>query len=255
MLEHEFPILEYDDSLQAMIAPPSAREGRALPECGVACFQQHCVDALVSESNAGVVHNLKSNMGKHPIYQVDANGKSVAVFMPGLGAPFATAFLEEVIALGCRKLVVIGSCGVLDGNLPKGTLIVPTSAVRDEGTSYHYIPAGREVAPSSRVVASIENVLKARGCRYVLGKTWTTDAIYRETAARVSRRRDEGCLTVEMEASALFAMASFRGAEIGLILSSGDDLSGEVWDPRTGHSPIISDHDLLRLAVEICAAL
>lgn len=255
MLEHDFPILEYDHSLHAMITPSPAREGCGLPECAVACFYQHCVDSFVSATNSEVIYDVKSNMGKHPIYQVDAAGKSVALFVPGLGAPFAAAFLEEVIALGCRKLIVIGSCGVLDSNLPKGTLVVPTSAIRDEGTSYHYIPAGREVAPSSRVVAVIENMLKAKGRQCVLGKTWTTDAIYRETAAKVKRRRAEGCLTVEMEASALFAVASFRGVEIGQILSSHDDLSGEVWDPRSGHSPIICEYDLLKLAVEICAML
>jgi uridine phosphorylase len=255
VLEHEFPILEYDDSPRAVLEPPSAREGRELPECGVGCFQQHCVDALVSELGAESTHHLGSNLGKHPIYQIDCGGRRIALFVPGLGAPFAAAFLEEVIALGCRKMIFIGTCGVLADGLPRGSLIVPTSAVRDEGTSYRYLPPGREAVPSSRVVQMIANALQAKGHPHVLGKTWTTDGIYRETLPRLGRRRAEGCMAVEMEAAALFAVAQFRGAEMGMILYGADDLSGEAWDSRADHPPITSDHDLLKLAMEVAATL
>jgi uridine phosphorylase len=121
---------------------------------------------------------------------------------------------------------------VLDGSLTVGHLIVPTSAVRDEGTSYHYLPPSREVAADPHAVAVIEQTLQRHGVAYVTGKTWTTDAIYRETPEKIKRRRAEGCLAVEMEASALFAVAQFRGVTLGQILYGGDDVSGLEWDGR-----------------------
>jgi uridine phosphorylase len=121
---------------------------------------------------------------------------------------------------------------VLDREIAVGHVIVPTSAVRDEGTSYHYLPPGREVSASPAAVAAITQTLEARHVPYILGKTWTTDAIFRETAGKVARRRAEGCLAVEMEAAAFFAVAQFRGVTFGQMLYGGDDVSGSEWDDR-----------------------
>ena len=127
---------------------------------------------------------------------------------------------------------------MLDREIAVGHVVVPTSAVRDEGTSYHYLPPSREVAASAEGTAAIERALRARNVPYVLGKTWTTDAIFRETAGKVQMRRAEGCLTVEMEAAAFFAVAQFRGVTFAQLLYGGDDVSGEVWDDRGwGHAP------------------
>lgn len=113
--------------------------------------------------------------------------------------------------------------------------LIPTSAVRDEGTSYHYLPPSREVSARTRAVAALQDTLTAHNIPFVLGKTWTTDAIYRETPARIARRRDEGCIAVEMEAAAFFAVAQFRGVELAQILYAGDDVSGDTWDTRDWH--------------------
>ena len=113
-----------------------------------------------------------------------------------------------------------------------GHVIVATAAVRDEGTSYHYLPASREVAPTDDAVAAIVATLERHEIPFVTGKTWTTDALYRETRGKVARRAAEGCLTVEMEAAAFFAVARFRGVSFGQMLYAGDDLSGDAWDDR-----------------------
>ena len=172
----------------------------------------------------------------HPIYELQFGDRPIAVVHPRVGAPMGAAVLEKLIAIGCRKFIACGGAGVLVPKVVLGHLVVPTSAIRDEGTSYHYLPAGREVAPTPRALAAIESVLKANGHDYLLGKTWTTDALYRETRAKVERRKREGCLTVEMEAAAFFAVAKFRGVEFGQILYAGDDLSGE-WDHRNWMKP------------------
>ena len=131
-----------------------------------------------------------------------------------------------------------------------GHVIVPTSAVRDEGTSYHYVPASREIAPTTDALDAIVATLDARGVPYVTGKTWTTDGIYRETRDKVRRRVAEGCLSVEMEAAAFFAVARFRGVSFGQMLYAGDDLSGEAWDDRGWPHHGTGRSALIRLAAE-----
>ena len=143
-----------------------------------------------------------------------------------------------------------------DGSeITRGHVVVPSSAVRDEGTSYHYAPPSREIAPSGEAVAAIEAALEERNVPYVLGKTWTTDGFYRETPNLVRRRKAEGCLTVEMEAASLFAMAQFRGVTLGFILSVGDDVSGEKWDDRGWLSKPLDAWGTFDLAVEACLRL
>lgn len=232
-MTHNAPILDFDGEPEAILEPRKLiRPLGAMPTHGVICFFQDVITHFVTLGLAQEIFALKSEMGRHPIYVHEVQGHRVALFHPGVGAPLAAAILEEVVALGCRTLVACGGCGVLDRELALGHLVVPTSAVRDEGTSYHYLPPGREVAASPLAVAAIEQTLQRRNVEYILGKTWTTDAIYRETRARMALRRSEGCVTVEMEAAALFAVAQFRNVQLGQILYGGDNLDGDEWDGR-----------------------
>jgi uridine phosphorylase len=157
--------------------------------------------------------------------------------------------------LGCRKFIVCGGCGVIEKGIAVGHLIVVSAAVRDEGTSFHYRPAGRELQADARGVAALEAALKAQGLPYLVGKTWTTDAPYRETRDKVELRRSEGCLTVEMEASALMAVAQFRNVVLGQVLYGGDDLSGEEWHHRDWRSRSDVREKLFWLAADACFGL
>ncbi len=127
-----------------------------------------------------------------------------------------------------------------------------SSAVRDEGTSYHYLPPGREVHAHAAGVAALKTILVRRGVPYFVGKTWTTDAPYRETPAKIAARKSEGCVAVEMEAASLMAVAQFRGVTLGQVLYSGDDLSGGEWDNRGWQSHREVRRNLFWLAVEAC---
>ena len=255
MLEHAFPILEYDHSPDALIEPSQVFSPIDIPHHCVLCFFQDVITSLREQNLLRVVYTLDSEMGPNPVYALEVDGRPLALMHPGVGAPLAGAFTDELIALGCRKFIACGGGGVLDRNLVVGHLVVPDSAVRDEGTSYHYLPPSREVEPSPEAVAAIEATLRQHGTPYVVGKTWTTDAFYRETAARVARRRAEGCLTVEMEAATLFAVGRFRGATVGQILYSGDDLSGEEWDGRKWRDRQSIRERLFWLAAEACLRL
>jgi uridine phosphorylase len=246
-----FPILEYDPARTAVIEPHIVHRPRDVPEHCVLCFFQDVIDDVCR--SARVVHKPRGEEGEHPIYQLEFGDQSIIVAHPRVGAPMSAAILESLIAIGCRKFIACGGAGVLVPKIVLGHLVVPTFAIRDEGTSYHYLPAGREVAPTPRALAAIQSVLKANGHDYLLGKTWTTDALYRETRAKVERRKREGCLTVEMEAAAFFAVAQFRGVEFGQILYAGDDLSGE-WDHRNWMKHEIRER-LFHLSAEACLKL
>ena len=174
---------------------------------------------------------------------------------PGVGAPLAAGFLEELIARGVTRVIACGGAGVLVPEIALGHVIVPTAAIRDEGTSYHYLAPSREVQPSPEAVAAIVATLERHGVPHVTGKTWTTDALYRETREKAARRVAEGCLTVEMEAAAFFAVARFRGIAFGQLLYAGDDLSGDVWNSRGWDGHETGRQLLFRLAAEAVLAL
>ncbi len=254
-MQEEYPILEFDATLEAILEPQRLLRPIDIPQHVIVCFFQDVITQLSQRHTTHIIKHLKSEIGTHPIYEVDIEGKRLAVFHPGIGGPLAGAILEEVIALGGKKFIACGGAGVLDGTLAVGHIIVPAAAVRDEGTSYHYLPPGREVSADPEAVAAIEAVLKAHQCAYVVGKTWTTDAIYRETRAKVQRRRAEGCLTVEMEAASFFAIAQFRKVQFAQLLYGGDDVSSEKWDSRHWDTHTSVREKLFWLAVEACLSL
>jgi len=255
MERHDYPILEYDPARKAIIEPAAPDCEPFLPEHCVICFFGDEVQRLVDAEGLAPAHEFRSEMGRFPIYVIERNGESLALFQPGIGAPLAAGFLDETIPLGCQKFVVCGGCGVLDRGIQCGHLLVPTAALRDEGTSYHYLPASRIATPSPKAVEAIEAVLDAHGLPYIETMTWTTDGLYRETAAKVAARREEGCLCVEMEASAMFAVAQFRGVTLGQLLYAGDDVSGDEWDTRDWDKMPTLRARVLALAIEACLRL
>ena len=222
------PILEFDPSPTAVIEPSEVIEPADVPLHAVLCFFQDVIAKVVAEHDAKLIDHLISEIGRNPLYELTMAGRRLALIHPGVGAPLAAGTLEELIARGCRAFVACGGAGVLVPDVTLGHAIVPTAAVRDEGTSYHYLPPAHEAVPTAQAVAALVETLDAHHVPYVTGKTWTTDAIYRETRGKVERRVAEGCLTVEMEAAAFFAVAAFRGVEFGQLLYAGDDLSGDA---------------------------
>ena len=146
-------------------------------------------------------------------------------------------------------VVVCGGAGVLDGSIPVSTPIVVTRGLRDEGTSYHYARPGRWSRPDPAVTRALRAACRAEDVPHRAGPTWTTDAVYRETPRQIRRRRTEGCLTVEMEAAALFAVARFRGVSLGQVLYAGDDVSGPRWRHRDWLAQTEARHRLYRVGL------
>lgn len=232
MERREYPIVEFDGISPAYIEPKATVKAVDMPERCVPCFFRDVIDPLTEAGRLRPICAYRTELGVHTFYELDTGAQRIAVYQPGLGAPMAAMLLEAAIAFGARKFVACGGAGNLRKDLYTGHVIIPVSAVRDEGTSYHYLPPSREVEADPDAVAAIEAALKSHGLKYVAGKTWTTDGVYRETHERTRIRREEGCLAVEMECAAFFAVARYRGAQFGQLLYSGDDLSGAAWDPR-----------------------
>jgi len=248
-----YPILEFDSERKSILNPTWSDQIKPPPTRAVACFFQDVLTGLRKEGRLQRIGALESEIGLNPIYSLDWQGQPILVFHPGVGAPLAAGFLEEVIAGGVRQVIACGGCGVLQADIVAGHPVVLTSAVRDEGTSYHYMAPGREACPSSKATAAIEQALQARGIDYLKGKSWTTDAFYRETPVRRQARVTEGCQVVEMEAAAFFAVATFRGIEFGQIVYGGDLVVPEGWDKRDWLDRKDARNLLFWLAVEACA--
>jgi uridine phosphorylase len=249
------PILEFDPAREAMVEPALVSESIQAPEACVICFFREVIQQIAGQPGAAVLTVFEWEDAPHPLYEIPYAGRRLAFFHPGVGAPVAAGLLEEVIVAGCRKFIACGGSGVLERGVPVGELVVVEAAVRDEGLSYHYLPPARDVSADPRGLKALETTLRARGVPFRRAKTWTTDAPYRETRARVAARQAEGCLTVEMEAAALMAVAQFRGVPFGQLLYAGDDLSGQEWDRRDGRSQPDIRRQMFWLAAEACLAL
>ncbi|NPV84527.1 MAG: nucleoside phosphorylase [Anaerolineae bacterium] len=255
MSDYTYPILEFDASRDAILNPCPKALLRPLPQRGVLCFFADVISDLALSGALQQIGSLVSEIGLNPVYLMQREGKELFVCHPGVGAPLAAGFLEELIALGGRQFVACGSCGALKEGIGVGQLLILTAAVRDEGTSYHYLPAGHEVSASPSVVAALEKTFQRCGLPYRLTKTWTTDALYRETIERRAKRVSEGCEVVEMEAAAFFAVAEFRNVAFGQVVYGGDLVIPEGWDSRRWNARGNVRHLLFSLTVEACSAL
>src|SRR3989344_1277013 len=147
--------------------------------------------------------------------------------MSGIGAPHAVTILEEIIALGAKEFINIGTAG---GLYSKGIFLC-NKAIRDEGTSAHYIPHSKYSYPDENLTKKLGKLMAKEKIIFNVAPTWTIDAPYRETKKEIEHYKKQGIATVEMEASALFSVAKFRKVKIASIFVVSDIL-GEKWEPK-----------------------
>ena len=151
---------------------------------------------------------------------------------PFVGAPYAVMILETLIAWGARKILFVGWCGSVSETVKIGDIIIPTSALIDEGTSRHYQNKDTRVSyPSDSILSVLRAGLDQKQIPFHQGPIWTTDAVYRETRHKVSHFQSRGAIGVEMELSALCTVAEFRGIEIAALVIVGDELTAARWHP------------------------
>ncbi|GAB3583092.1 nucleoside phosphorylase [Calidifontibacter terrae] len=249
------PLLEFDATRQAFIEPGDVRAATDVPEACVLSWFHDGIERAVERLGGHQVAENRWEDGPHPLFEVEIEGRRVGLVPMPVSGSAAGNLVEELIALGCRSFVACGGAGSLRPDVTLGHLVVVTSAMRDEGLSHHYLPPDRAVDADPVAVAVLEATLTENEVPYVAGRTWTTDAFFRETPAKIAARRDEGCLTVDMEAASIAAVARFRDVRLAQLLYGGDDLSGATWDHRSWRTQHEVRDNMLTLAMDAAVRL
>lgn len=198
------------------------------PDGVILCYSKKLMEHVLENHKTTNVQRFYGEM-----YLLNETKNNVAIVGKfGIGAPVATMLLEELIAFGVKRFISIGTAGTLQKNLRAGDLVVCERAIRDEGTSYHYLKASKYAYASPGMTGRIKKALDAADQKYFVGTSWTVDAPYRETIAEARQYQKDGVATVEMEASALFAVAQYRGVEMGAMFTISDSLAELQWSPK-----------------------
>lgn len=230
--KNEIPILEFDTDREAVIGPDHEKLGLKLPGKCVFAFLDDYIDEYANKTNAYQAASFVSVTKEYPVYVTKYKGEEIALCQAPVGAAAATQVLDWLIGYGVREIISTGSCGSLE-NFAEGMFLIPSKALRDEGTSYHYAPPSRYIEINHKALIAIEKTISAHNMKYREVTTWSTDGFFRETKEKVEYRRSEGCSVVEMECAALAACASFRDAVWGMILYTADSLADvDQYDER-----------------------
>lgn len=249
LFKNEFPILEFDDSGSSVIMPNHENLDLILPEKCVYGFLGDEIDEYALKNKAIKVSEFVSATKLYPVYVTKYKGYEICFSQAPVGSAAAAQFLDWLIAYGVREIISTGTCGCLV-DIEESVFVIPTRALRDEGTSYHYMKPSRFVDVDKKAVGAIKDLFLERGINYIETTTWTTDGFYRETEAMVKYRVEEGCRVVEMECAALCALAKLRDVIWGEILFTADTLCDvENYDQRNWAEDTLSY--ALELAMDV----
>ena len=244
---------EFDANRQAIINPQDLHgpiEG--FPKVVISCFSRVTFARLLENYDHEVIARTSMANFEVCVYGITIGDQQIAAFNAPVGAASCVGILEDLIQFGMEKLVLFGTCGVLDRDIEATSIIIPTAALRDEGTSYHYLPASDEVEVNKKSLSLFQAFLDSHKVSYQSGKVWTTDAPYRETIDKMKRRKEAGAICVDMECSAVAALAAFRDLELCHFFYAADHLSEEQWDIRTlsNHEDLDSKDRIAELAIQ-----
>ena len=251
-------LTEFDTDRDAVINPDIIHKPVAgFPQTVVSIFSHHLFRRVVEALHGKEIAHTKDVDGIWPVYEVIYKGKRLALYKARLGAPACVGCFEDIIPMGAKRIILLGNCGVLEKTIADCAVIIPERAIRDEGTSYHYAPAADYIDVNKKYVEEFISVLDEFGYPHVMGTTWTTDAFYRETRAKVAARKAMGAICVEMECAAMQAMCDFRGVEFFQFLYAGDDLDHSNWDPRSlsGTAKLDEKEKIALLAFELASRI
>lgn len=224
------------ENLLSRAASMQGKEWGPIPSCCILDFDGEL--APVATGRFGARPSAHWPCFHTTLLVIERDGFEMGLIAGTVGGPFAVLIAEELIASGCRHIVGYSSAGAIADSLQLPCLVVPEGALRDEGTSYHYLPPSRWVQAQGRLPAILARHAALCGLPIHRGMSWTTDAPYRETQQQIERHRAEGILTVEMEAAALMALAEARGAEIASLLHVTNSFATQENDFAKGESNI-----------------
>ena len=243
----------YSEELIKVNMQRSFCEVEDFPEIVIGAFKEETFRVLAQIASAEAICSLRGGR-TIPVYRVRWQGREVGLFHSLMGGAGTVCLMESLIARGVKKILLYGNCGVLNKEIAAGHLILPTDAYRDEGTSYHYLPVSDYVEVTT--YKQLAQIMDTLHLPYVTGKVWTTDAFYRETRSNMEKRKNDGCIAVDMECASAMAIGKFRGVPVYQFFYADDCLDGEKWDPRTlGARPSSSHEKYLRVALEVASRL
>lgn len=208
---------------------------RSTYECAKNLVNGKCVEWLYGEAQPFCI-------GKH-------NDVEIGVGRFWIGAPATAMTLEEAIACGAKKIFEVGVAGSLQTSLQPGHLVVVTEAIRDEGTSHHYFPAEVRVESCRQLRERLVKHLTERKIAHSIGSIWSTDGVYRETRGKLRKFGDNGVLAVDMETSAIFAVAKYRNVDAASAQVISDVLTETGWLQAFHHHSVKESTEILLKAV------
>jgi uridine phosphorylase len=236
---HHIPLLEHPLETASAFTPESlidaVKVSRKLPSISVpdVCVLEFDGDLTDHLVQSGAVQPWPTWACFHtPMFAMNVDGMPCGIVPRAIGGPYAVLVAEQLLASGAKVIVGLTSAGRISPQLSIPSLVVATAAIRDEGTSYHYLPPARTVAAPATLISPLESHLKQLGLPVQSGLVWTTDAPYRETQEQIEAHAAERVLAVEMQAASLFALAQVRKAQIGVVahVSNAIDHTGEPFD-------------------------
>ena len=242
----------FDINSEAIITPSSFfGEKNNICDIAIATFSHEIyLSALALFANEQIGELRAANRTK-PIHLLDVNGQKICFYLSEIGATLAgTDIIEINWKTGASKFIYYGSAGSLDKEKTTGKYVIPTEAYRDEGMSYHY------AKPSDYIKIKNADIMEKMFCElklpYIKSRVWTTDAMSRETRTLVQKRKEEGCVAVEMELAGVQAVCDFYGLELYDFLEAGDVLESSGYEIEGLHS---ANHDLGKLYVALNTAV
>lgn len=247
-LDKKLALLDYDSSPQAIIQPSKEDYDFTLPANCIAIFFKDIVEELANSPYATEIGRVPWETGDVVYYLYKKDNIELCFYHSWVGASISAAVMDLTIALGAKKIIACGGCGVLDNSIDEGRILVPIKAVRDEGTSFHYIAPSLEICCNNELLTKLLDYIKTKNIPIALVKTWTTDGFYRETEQRRQIRMQQGCSTVDMEFSALCAVAQFRHVYFAQLFYAGDVVElAQQYDERNWQSDRATRKNLINL--------
>ncbi len=191
-------------------------------------FDDEVWEDYIEKHNDISVFPVKNNRGRvfKNFLSYNHNQEKILLISPSTGASGAVMDMELLIASGVNKIVSFGTCGAMDKDIAKNTIIIPNSAFREEGVSYHYLPPSDCVNQNDNSIQALNSIFAKHNIPYLNGNVWTTDAVYRETEMKLQAMKANGCIAVDMELAALIAVAQFRSINFASFLISDDNIDG-----------------------------
>lgn len=180
------------------------------------------IQPLISETKAEEVAWIYR---ARPLYVGNVSGNPVGIIWAAPGAPLATMIMEDLIACGAKLFIGVGLLGAIQPSINVGDYVIPSLAVRDEGTSYHYLPKNVDALSSKEIIHCLQDSCEEFKVRYYVGPIWTTDAPYRETKSTINRFQRKGVLGVDAESSAIFSLGIYRKVKVGCVLVASTNLT------------------------------